>query len=114
MYVLATHKLCESYWPTFMNGEFIVSRKRVLHQPLSLWKYIGELLQAPLGHFIHSEGTTPERPKVYDSTLSDVRALPPLRGCAALLTHPPSHIRFTTAYIWAHDGAAVEPVVSLS
>lgn len=71
LYVLATHKLCESFWPTFMNGEFIVSRKRVLHQPLSLWKYLKELLEAPLGHFLHKEGTTPERPHVYDSTLSD-------------------------------------------
>jgi hypothetical protein len=44
MFVLAQRKICNEGWVTFMNGEFIVSRKRVLHQPLWLFKYIKELL----------------------------------------------------------------------
>jgi len=71
IYVLAQRRVCEGYWVTFMNGEFIVSKKRILHQPLWLWKYLRELLEAPLDHFIHKEGTTAEKPVIYESTRSD-------------------------------------------
>jgi hypothetical protein len=88
MYAMATRTLCNEWWPTFMNGEFIVSKKRVLRQPPSMWRYIKELLEAPPGHFIHHEGETPERPHVYDSTRVDPvfghmmeRLWNPLFGC---------------------------------
>jgi hypothetical protein len=71
LYAMATRRLCESWWPTFLNGEFVVSRKRVLHQPASLWRYLRELLEAPPAHFIHREGQREGGPRVYDSTAAD-------------------------------------------
>ena len=40
MFVLATGTFCKDPWTSFLNGEFIVSRKRILAQPLQLYEFI--------------------------------------------------------------------------
>lgn len=37
------------------NGQFIVSRQRILSRSRHLYQYLAELIQAPLGHWIHDE-----------------------------------------------------------
>ena len=40
---------------SWMGGQFLVSKLRILRQPLSLWTLLQAMLNAPADHFIHKD-----------------------------------------------------------
>jgi hypothetical protein len=40
---------------SFMGGQFLVSKLRILRHPLSTWSLLLEMLLAPADHFIHKD-----------------------------------------------------------
>ena len=59
LYALTQHRLCpyvrQETYVSFMNGFFAVSAARVRSQPLQLYVYLLNLLDAPVAHFSHAD-----------------------------------------------------------
>jgi hypothetical protein len=56
IYVLTHRAFCpREPFISFMNGQFAVSRHRVLANPLHTYKYLADMLDAPASHFVHED-----------------------------------------------------------
>lgn len=56
IYVLTHRTFCpREPFISFMNGQFAVSRHRVLANPLHVYKYLADMLDAPPSHFVHAD-----------------------------------------------------------
>ena len=56
IYVLTHRAFCpREPFISFMNGQFAVSRHRVLANPLHIYKYLADMLDAPPSHFVHAD-----------------------------------------------------------
>ena len=56
IYVLTHRAFCpREPFISFMNGQFAVSRHRVLSNPLHVYKYLADMLDAPASHFVHAD-----------------------------------------------------------
>lgn len=56
IYVLTHRAFCpREPFISFLNGQFAVSRHRVLSNPLHVYKYLTDMMDAPPSHFLHAD-----------------------------------------------------------
>ena len=57
LYVMLEGTVCQELEGNVLsfNGHFIVSRKRILSRPKSIYEYLKELIDAPQDHWLHAE-----------------------------------------------------------
>ena len=54
LYAMAQQQLCLGQFFAAMRGCFVVSRARVLQNPLAFYRYLLHLMEAPLDHPVHA------------------------------------------------------------
>ena len=57
IYAMMEGRVCQAHEGSILsfNGHFIVSKKRILSRPWTLYGYLHDLVHAPEGHWIHDE-----------------------------------------------------------
>jgi hypothetical protein len=72
LYAMATKHLCEYQYQAYFNGQMLVSRRAILHQPLSLYNLLFDMLHAPPNHFIHRDLCQRHRRSLTDAAMPDL------------------------------------------